>query len=269
MVKLTRVKALWPEHKGFHIKRESIGDKCIFLHLQTPCELLVDGAYVKTAEGACIVFGTNSRLEVQNKDCDVLYDYFIAAGDMDGVMERFGLKYGKLYYPRFPERVTLIVQKLEQECLKKAPFYEDYCEAKLNELLILLSRSDETREENAPSDSEMYNRFISLRREIHEHFDSGLTVNEMAAMVNLSPSRFYSLYKNIFGISPKKDYLNIRIEHAKTLLLQDDYSVEQVAAMAGYNNPYHFIRQFKEITGTTPGQYRKEMRAKPKKDKDR
>ena len=259
-----RVKALWPEHKGFHLNRESTGEKYVFVHLQTPCELLIGGSFVKTKEGACVIFDRNSRLDLLSTDCDLLYDYFIAVGDLEDLTERYGLAFGKPYYPRFPERVTLIVQSIEQECLKQAPFYKEYCDVKLSELLILLSRSDEAQGDCSPSDSVMYDRFIALRRKIHENFDGGLTVADMAAMVNLSPSRFYSVYKNIFGISPKKDYLNIRIEHAKTLLLLGDYTVEQVAAMAGYNNPFHFIRQFKELTGTTPGRYQKEARKQKK-----
>ena len=104
-------------------------------------------------------------------------------------------------------------------------------------------------------DSTTYHRFIKLRNDIHSLFDRNLSVEDMAQMVSLSPSRFYSLYKSIFGISPKKDFLNIRIEHAKTILQQKKYSVSQVASIAGYNNQYHFIRQFKEVVGVTPGKF--------------
>ena len=77
----------------------------------------------------------------------------------------------------------------------------------------------------------------------------------MAECVNLSQSRFYALYKEIFGISPNADLQAIRIEHAKTLLLQNKYLIREIAEMTGYTNQYHFIRRFREYTGTTPGKF--------------
>ena len=49
-----------------------------------------------------------------------------------------------------------------------------------------------------------------------------------------------------------------KIEYAKSLLLSNKrYSLPQVAEMLGYNDQYHFIRQFKTHTGVTPKEYRK------------
>ena len=67
--------------------------------------------------------------------------------------------------------------------------------------------------------------------------------------------QFYKIYKEIFGISPKKYLQEIRIEHAKTLLMQNKYMIREIAEMTGYKNQYHFIRQFKEYTGITPGKF--------------
>lgn len=65
------------------------------------------------------------------------------------------------------------------------------------------------------------------------------------------------LYRQIFGISPKKDLQNVRIEHAKLLLSKGDCTVKEIAEMIGYDTEYYFIRKFKEITGKTPGHYLK------------
>ena len=102
---------------------------------------------------------------------------------------------------------------------------------------------------------ETFKRFSALRQQFQAHFKGDFSVADMASTVNLSPSRFHSLYKQIFGISPKKDFLNLRIEHAKKLMQNGNYSIREVAELAGYSNQYHFIRQFKEVTGTTPGKF--------------
>ena len=49
-----------------------------------------------------------------------------------------------------------------------------------------------------------------------------------------------------------------KIEYAKSLLLQQpDLPLSAVAEKLGYHDQFHFIRQFKSVTGMTPGEYRK------------
>ena len=79
----------------------------------------------------------------------------------------------------------------------------------------------------------------------------------MAKSLSLSRSRFTILYSSFFGISPKNDLINQRILYAKHLLSSSNMNVEEVAVRCGYSNVYHFIRQFKERTGLSPGKYRK------------
>ncbi|MNY35486.1 HTH-type transcriptional regulator YesS [compost metagenome] len=55
------------------------------------------------------------------------------------------------------------------------------------------------------------------------------------------------------------DYLaRIRTEHAKQLLEETTEPVQLISEKVGYLYPMSFIRVFKKIVGTTPGDYRKE-----------
>ena len=85
----------------------------------------------------------------------------------------------------------------------------------------------------------------------------------MAELVNLSPSRFYSLYKAMFGISPQQDLIRKRIQTAQILLDKQEFTVCEVAKLTGYGNQYHFIRQFREMTGMTPGSFLKKSGRQP------
>jgi AraC-like DNA-binding protein len=254
-MEFTKIKALWRENKGFHLVRQSTGDEYIFIHLLSPVRVMLGGEWTEAREGACILYDKNAYQELIAVDRPLLHDYFHLTGNISELMEHLGLSFSTIYYPQNTEAVTAIIQQIEQECLKKTEYFEEMCKAKLQELLVSLARSAKCGVSACAVDSTTYHRFIKLRNDIHNLFDRNLSVEDMAQMVSLSPSRFYSLYKSIFGISPKKDFLNIRIEHAKTILQQKKYSVSQVASIAGYNNQYHFIRQFKEVVGVTPGKF--------------
>lgn len=60
------------------------------------------------------------------------------------------------------------------------------------------------------------------------------------------------------GISPHAYVMRLRIERAKLLLRDGRISVRAVAAAAGFDNPAHFSRVFRQRTGRTPSAYRAE-----------
>lgn len=85
------------------------------------------------------------------------------------------------------------------------------------------------------------------------------SIEELADMAHLSPSYFQVIYKKAFGITCMTEVINAKLEHAKLLLTSTELPVSAVAAETGYNEVYHFIRQFKKSTGMTPGAFRKKV----------
>lgn len=81
------------------------------------------------------------------------------------------------------------------------------------------------------------------------------TCSEMAKYTNLSETRFFTIYKQLFGVAPNSDLANMRIYEAKILLAQGKYSVSEISVKLGYNSVDYFIRQFKKMTGQTPKKY--------------
>lgn len=92
---------------------------------------------------------------------------------------------------------------------------------------------------------------LSMQSQPHKDFSSA----EMAQELGISPSHFQYLYKTLFGVPFKSDLINMRVDHAKGLILNTDLKLEQIALLSGYNNEIHFYRQFKAKTGMTPREY--------------
>ena len=57
-----------------------------------------------------------------------------------------------------------------------------------------------------------------------------------------------------------KYILNVRIRNAQTLLETTDYSISDIAALIGYDNPMYFSRLFRKAKGLSPSKYRKTFR---------
>lgn len=92
---------------------------------------------------------------------------------------------------------------------------------------------------------------------IEHHLDQNIVVRDLAACMHLSEARFYVVFKQKLGMSPKAWLQNIRLERAAHLLLQEDYGLEHIAQQCGFANAFHLSRLFKKWTGSAPSVWRK------------
>ena len=90
------------------------------------------------------------------------------------------------------------------------------------------------------------------------HYDQPLTLADMAKTAYLSVSRLAHLFREQMGITPVDFLTNIRIGHAKRMLLTTDKNCTQICYDVGYNNQSYFTRVFKQIVGLTPREFRKQ-----------
>jgi len=93
---------------------------------------------------------------------------------------------------------------------------------------------------------------------IQENYYRPLTVKETADQVNLSPSYFQHLFKNETDLS-FVDYLTkIRIARAEELLVKGSKPISDIAFSVGFDDSNYFSKVFKQKTGLSPRDYRKE-----------
>ncbi len=84
------------------------------------------------------------------------------------------------------------------------------------------------------------------------------SIQEVARDAGYSTDHFSRLFHRTMGCSPKTYLLNCRIDLAKHLLLESPYSIKEIADQLGYSAPGFFSRQFKNVTGFAPIDFREE-----------
>jgi transcriptional regulator GlxA family with amidase domain len=92
---------------------------------------------------------------------------------------------------------------------------------------------------------------------MHRELSRALSVRELAALVNLSPSRFRVLFIVQTGAAPLHFLQRLRLRRARLLIEQTFLSVKEVMALVGYNDPSHFARDFRRQHGTAPSSCRR------------
>lgn len=66
-------------------------------------------------------------------------------------------------------------------------------------------------------------------------------------------------FKDEIGEKFSEYVTRVRMEKAKSLLLESEDSIQEIAARVGYSHSFSFIRMFKRMVGITPGDYRREQ----------
>lgn len=101
------------------------------------------------------------------------------------------------------------------------------------------------------------NRHLSeIRSFIDRHYFEPLTLSGLAEAFSLSQSYVARLFRTELGMKPSQYINRIRISVAKTMLVQTDMAVAEIAEAVGYADIYYFSHVFKQIVGLSPSSFR-------------
>lgn len=91
---------------------------------------------------------------------------------------------------------------------------------------------------------------------LDSHYWKPVSLEEVAGQVGLSSYYLSKLFKEQFQITFSEYLTAIRLEKAKTYLLNGNVSLKEITFNIGYKDPNYFSRVFKKGTGLSPREYR-------------
>lgn len=92
---------------------------------------------------------------------------------------------------------------------------------------------------------------------MESNLEEPLTVDELANYVNLSSRQLERLFHEHLGCTPGSYYLELRLVHARQLLLRTGQPIIDVADACGFASVAHFTRRYSEFFGIPPGRERR------------
>jgi len=99
-------------------------------------------------------------------------------------------------------------------------------------------------------------RIATAVRFIELHFRRTLSLEELSALVGISPYHFLRTFKQIVGVTPHQFLLRRRLREAALRLRTTAESVLDIALDAGFGDLSNFNHTFRAAFGTTPTEYR-------------
>lgn len=91
---------------------------------------------------------------------------------------------------------------------------------------------------------------------IHENYKKNISLDDVSRIVNISPYYFSKLFKEETGEGFVEYLTRIRIDKAKELLENSEYTMKEICSMIGYSDPNYFSRTFKKNVGVSPTEFK-------------
>lgn len=92
-------------------------------------------------------------------------------------------------------------------------------------------------------------RVAEVMQALHENFSKRRSVDEMARMAAMSPSVFHRVFRDVAGETPLRYLKKVRLTHASSLMIHENYRVGEAATAVGYESAAQFSRDFKNHFG--------------------
>lgn len=110
-----------------------------------------------------------------------------------------------------------------------------------------------------PKEAPVLNKLLDAIYEYLEHSFSSydFSVQRMAEHLSLSSKYISTYFKEQTGKTVMEYVNELRIEKSKQLLKDTNKQIQDIVPLIGYSDASSFIRKFKQVTGMTPGEYRK------------
>lgn len=85
------------------------------------------------------------------------------------------------------------------------------------------------------------------------------TTAELALLANVHPVHLAAVFRKFHNQTIGEYIQTLRVKHASELLLNKKMPLSEIALLTGFSDQSHFTRIFKRFTGTTPGNFRKNL----------
>jgi len=112
------------------------------------------------------------------------------------------------------------------------------------------------KEEAQTVDEAAQKRVQLMMQYIHENYNHGLSLNEIASHIGVSKSTALNLFRRFLHTTPVDYLIGYRLQTASWLLKNTNKKVKTIAYESGFHNVDYFCRLFKKRYHLTPSEYR-------------
>jgi AraC family transcriptional regulator len=92
---------------------------------------------------------------------------------------------------------------------------------------------------------------------MEDELDTDLDLKTLASASGYSRNHFLRMFRAATGYSPHQYLLHLRVKRAQALMKNRSMNLIDIALDCGFSSHAQLTRVFRQITGTTPSEYRR------------
>jgi AraC family transcriptional regulator len=219
--------------------------------------LEIDGSRYRLKKGALFCYGHHTALHIT---CDAehpLEKYFVSfmGPAARSALAESPLRVGEVLQSLYPTEIEDILERVIVEGNRKSELSPSIVS---NYLRIFFQKLHECTEGQPGGESpRALASYLRARALLEEHFTRLTRAKDAARELGITAETLCRLFKHFSGTTPYQFLLKLRINLAVELLLGTDLLVKEVAAEAGFDDPFHFSRVFRRAQGIPPADFQR------------
>lgn len=190
----------------------------------------------------------------------VTKDWFIdwvcfTGTDAVELMKKWGLYKFQCVQNTDAERMHRIINRSYYTLISDKLYGNHYASAQLYDLLIEYRRLADKRL------STTYSAHTASLAEVLEYIEDNyagqIKLSDLAKQAGVTEQHLCRLFKKTFQLRPMEYLAQVRVQHAKELLVYSEKSIGQISDATGFQDSSYFSVVFRRYENMTPGEYRK------------
>ncbi len=171
-----------------------------------------------------------------------------------------------LYCGVFPLKnhteLDFIINKMHHELIHDKEFGELFASKYVSLFILEFARQAGLLRAKISMDSKEISKNAKRLEIINDYIQYNymypIKLEDLCTLVKLTPQHLCRVLKEETNMRPMEYVNTVRIDAAKTLLINSTHSIQNISSWCGFENENYFWRTFRKQTGMTPGAFRKE-----------
>jgi AraC family L-rhamnose operon transcriptional activator RhaR len=155
-------------------------------------------------------------------------------------------------------QLTPLLDQLTRETRSDDPVSDEMAESLFVQLALALRRHRfAIDDESIPAAARFGHVLAYLRRHCHEDVE----LDQVALQAGYSPKAFCRMFREATATTPHQYLIQLRLSSAMGLLRTTEETITGIAFSSGFNDSNYFSSCFSRMTGCSPSEYRRALRA--------
>ncbi len=159
-----------------------------------------------------------------------------------------------------PDPYAKKIELLDSPPLGGLQLIKNYLELFLIKLLRTLTETPDGNSVFLPEKEFESKLTEDVKKILTDNICNSLSIEDICKQLHYSRSYIFKMFRRSTGKSIMEYFIYLKTEKAKSLLL-NDLTVSEISKLLSFDTPNYFTKTFKRVTGMTPTEYRKKLKA--------